>query len=185
VRCRVSQKKRDGRPTHCRPPEPVVLCAVFPVRAPNVARDGDAAMHPRLIPNKGPEPVDVHVPGFGDEVAMSVEAVRSPPPITRASSRLYSHQLLKRLSGSSGSPGKTDRKLRELAPHCRVAPNQSGSSRGNPVGMSPYHRPGGSTLWSRMSQTGQLLPCRASCSIGSSAPRDPMGVWLATCAFGE
>ena len=63
-------------------------------------------MQPRLIPNKGPEPVDVHVPGLGDEAAMSIEAVRSPPPITRASLRLYSHQLLKRLSRSSALPAK-------------------------------------------------------------------------------
>jgi hypothetical protein len=84
----------------------VVLRAAFPARLPNAARDGDAAMQPRLIPNKGPEPVDVHVPGLGDEAAMSIEAVRSPPPITRASLRLYSHQLLKRLSRSSALPAK-------------------------------------------------------------------------------
>ena len=40
----------------------MVLFAAFPAQAPNVARDGDAALQPRLIPNKGPEPVDVHVP---------------------------------------------------------------------------------------------------------------------------
>jgi hypothetical protein len=84
----------------------VVLFAAFPAQAPNVARDGDAALQPRLIPIKGPEPVDVHVSGFGDEVAMSVEAVRSPSLITRASLRPYSHQLLKRLSRSSALPAK-------------------------------------------------------------------------------
>jgi hypothetical protein len=138
VRCRVSHKKgATAVPTHCRPPEPVVSRAAFPARPPNVARDGDAAMQPRLIPNKGPEPVDVHVPGLGDEAAMSVEAVRSPPPITRASLRLYSHQLLKRLSRSSALPAKRTASFANWHRIAALPRTNQVAPAGNLVGMSP------------------------------------------------
>jgi hypothetical protein len=133
--CRI-KKGATALPTHCRPPEPVVSRAAFPARAPNVARDGDAAMQPRLIPNKGPEPVDAMFQ-VGRRAAMSVEAVRSPPPITRASLRLYSHQLLKRLSRSSALPAKRTASFANWHRIAALPRTNQVAPAGNLVGMSP------------------------------------------------